>query len=648
MCGIAGLIGRVEPDEARNAVAAMIAALGHRGPDGEGMWSDEDGGAVLGHRRLAVIDLSPAAAQPMRSGCGRYVVVYNGEIYNAAALRRELEAAGVGFGTRSDTEVLLAAMAHWGVAAALPRLNGMFAFALWDRRERRLTLGRDRMGIKPLYWSLDGGRLMFGSELKALRACPGWQPILDHDAFAAYLTRLYVPAPATIYRGVQTLAPGSLLNWQVGQPPSLVRWWSLADTVAAGQRDRLPSDPDTIDQALQSLLGEVAADHLIADVPVGAFLSGGIDSSVVVALMRDHSRSLHTFSIGYDEADHDESAHARAVAAHFGVTHHELRIDAALAAGTIPDLAGIYDEPFADGSQLPTVLVSRLARRQVTVALSGDGGDELFAGYDRYWEKAALWRRAASVPAWLRPPLAAALDRVPAGMVHGMQSMMPARLRLLADARQSLPVLRRLLRLPVIDRFYADTQRVWPNPPVPAGAVSPLHPCEWPELSAAVADPLDRMQYADAVTVLPDDLLVKVDRASMAAGLEVRVPLLDHRVVQFAFRVAPAGRGRAGVGKAPLRRLLRRRLPRELIERPKMGFAMPMSRWLRGPLRGWAGDLLSSRRLGECGLFDADAVRREWQAFQDDSGRTYDSLWGVLMGLAWLDRWGAGLSVEGP
>ncbi len=638
MCGIAGVVDeRLAGNPIRlTAIAqAMAAALAHRGPDGQGEWIDPESGVALAHRRLAVVDLSPAAAQPMASADGRHVIVYNGESYNAAGLRRELEAMGVAFRSHSDTEVVLEACRTWGVKRALARLVGMFAFALWDRRERVLILARDRMGIKPLYWRHEGDRLMFGSELKALRACPGWRAELDRDAFASYFSRLYVPAPHTIYRGVATLAPGCLLHWRPGQEPTIEAYWTLAEAAAAGRRDPLAADDRAVAEAMEATLAEVMRGHLIADVPTGAFLSGGVDSSTVVALMEEAgAANPRTFSIGYDEAGFDESGHAGAVARHLGTVHRELRVGAEDALRVIPRLAEIYDEPMADGSQVPTLLVAELARRDVTVVLSGDGGDELFGGYDRYWERRAQWRRVDRVPTALRGPLAALLGLVPARAVAGPLR----RLGLLADARQSLPVIRDLLRLPAIDRFYAASQRVWPKAPV-SFPFAQGHPDEWPELAAA--DPLDRMQYADAMTVLPDDLLVKVDRASMAVGLEVRVPLLDHRLVELAWRVPVTMRRRGGATKWPLRLVLDKRVPAALTERPKMGFHMPMTRWLKGPLRPWAEDLLSPARLGASGLFDVPAVMGEWRVFQaGGDARAYDALWGVLMAQAWLERWG--------
>ncbi|OAN55058.1 asparagine synthase (glutamine-hydrolyzing) [Magnetospirillum moscoviense] len=648
MCGIAGFIQHElagHPDELRRRAQAMAATLAHRGPDGEGVWVDAAAGVALAHRRLAVIDLSDAAAQPMRTAHGDYTLIYNGEIYNAAQLRRDLEAAGYSFRSRSDSEVLLAACVAWGVETALRRVTGMFAFGLWDGGNRRLVLARDRMGMKPLYWRLHAGGLAFASELKALRADPDWRPALDRESFAAFFSRLYVPSQATIYAGVESLPPGTALVFCPGRPPDLVRYWSLAQAVAAGCRDPLPSSDAAIAEAMEALLPRVVSDHLIADVPTGAFLSGGIDSTTVTALAAEgHNRSLSTFAIGYGEPGFDESGNAKAVADHLGTDHHQRSITAADALTVIPRLADTHDELMADGSQVPTRLVSALARERVTVALSGDGGDELFGGYDRYWERAAQWQAVARLPAFLRPAAAAVLGVVPDSALAAPMR----RLGLLADARQSLPVIRTLLALPTIDRYYATSQWVWDQPPV-TFAHGQRHPAEWRELPRAVADPLVRMQYADSVTVLPDDLLPKVDRASMAVGLEVRMPLLDHRVVELACRIPPGARRKGVATKWPLRLMLDRRVPKRLIDRTKMGFHMPMTLWMRGPLRAWAEEMLAPARLSAWGLFDVARVQDHWRDFLADRppGRTYDAVWGVLMASAWLERWGKGLDLGG-
>jgi len=639
MCGIAGVVDQRLAGGSKELAAivnAMSATLAHRGPDGQGCWVDSAVGAALAHRRLAVVDLSAAASQPMESRDGRLVIVYNGEIYNAPELRAELTGQGVVFRTHSDTEVVLEACRLWGTKRTLTRLAGMFAFALWDTRECMLTLVRDRMGIKPLYWRLDSGRLIFGSELKALRACPGWQPEIDRDTFASFFSRLYPPGPSSIYRGVHKLPPGTMLTWRSGREHRIQSYWSLTEATVAGRTNPLTADDRVIAEAMETTLAEVMRGHLISDVSMGAFLSGGVDSSTVVALMKAAgSNRPRTFSIGYDVAGFDESNHAATVAHYLDTDHQELRLDASDALRVIPRLAEIHDEPLADGSQVPTILVSELARQNVTVVLSGDGGDELFGGYDRYWERAAQWNRIKSLP-W-SGPLAALLDRLPPGAVAGPLR----RLGLLADARRSLPVIRQLLRLPVIDEFYATSQFVWPNPPV-SFPFTQGHPQAWPELSESmVPDPLDRMQFADAVTVLPDDLLVKVDRASMAVGLEVRVPLLDHRLVELACRIPASMRRRGNAAKWPLRLVLDKRIPPTLVNRPKMGFHMPMTHWLKGPLRPWAEELLAPARLGASNLFDIRTVRAEWASFlSGDDGRTYDAIWGVLMAQAWLERWG--------
>jgi len=651
VCGIAGLWdpdGAVVDAPLDPTARRMAATLAHRGPDSEGSWADDAARLAFGHRRLAVIDRSPAGAQPMVSASGRSVLCYNGEIYNAPALRAELEAAGASFRGHSDTEVLVEACERWGTAATLERLIGMFAFALWDRAARRLTLARDRLGIKPLYYGRPGRALMFGSELKSLHACPGWQAQIDREALVAYLRFGYVPAPRSIYRGVHKLRPGTLV--QIGEDGAAreQRYWDLAAHALAGSADPSPESAVALEESLDALLGDAVGRRMVADVPLGAFLSGGVDSSTVVAIMQSLSgRPVQTFTIGFDAPGYDEAPFAAAVARHLGTEHHELYVRPAEAREMIPQLAECYDEPFADSSQIPTCLVSRLARREVVVSLSGDGGDELFAGYNRHAWGRRLDRLGRRVPAPLLAGAAAALRAPsPAGW-DAAAALLPARLRP-SQLGEKLHKLAEVLALGDGDRAYRALVSLWPQPErLARGAGEPQDlprdpaealPWQHPAL-AGLATSSERMQLMDALGYLPDDILVKLDRASMAVGLEARVPLLDHRLVEFAWRVPLALKLRGGGGKWLLRRVLRRYLPARLIGRPKMGFGVPIDEWLRGPLRGWAEDLLDPARLGADGLLDPAPVQARWREHLAGRRNWQHSLWAVLVLQSWKARW---------
>ena len=643
MCGIAGFLDlkrRTGADDLAAAATAMADILIHRGPDGGGAWQDADAGVAVAFRRLAIIDISPAGDQPMHSGDGRFVLVYNGEIYNFRELRRELEDAGVAFRGHSDSEVLLEGIARWGVAATVKRLIGMFAFAAWDREERELWLVRDRLGVKPLYYGLTGDLFLFGSELKALRAKDGWQPRLDRDALASFARFNYVPAPRSIYAGIHKLEPGALLRFKPGGEPRIQRYWDLAAVAAQPRRDM--SDAEAIAEA-EELIGDAVARRMIADVPLGALLSGGVDSSTVVALMQQASgRPVKTFTVGFSDSDFDESSHARAVAAHLGTDHTEIMLSPEDARALIPTLADCHDEPFADSSALPTRLVSQIARRDVTVALSGDGGDEAFLGYNRYRVAAQAWRRAERLPAPLRRAAAGALRGVPTAAWDGLARLLPAARRptLAGDKMHKLAA---LLGAADADAVYKQLVSHWRDPQalVPGGrdTAAPV----W-EAARRIPDFAERMAFLDTATYLPDDILTKLDRASMSTSLETRVPLLDHRVVEFAWSLPKRMRLRQGQGKWLLRQVLYRHVPRALIDRPKAGFAVPIAAWLRGPLRGWAEDLLDERRLREDGLFAPAPIRAAWADHLAGRGNHWQALWGVCMAQAWRARWGEGLA----
>ena len=636
MCGIAGFLdlGRRSGTQELAALAgAMAGKLAHRGPDASGVFVDAEAGIAFGHTRLAIIDLSPAGAQPMHSSCGRSVITYNGEIYNAAELRPELERLGRRFRGHSDTEVIVEACAEWGVAATVERLIGMFALALWDRQERRLTLVRDRLGIKPLYFGRQNGRIVFASELKAFEVLPGWQPELDRDALAAYLRVAYVPTPHSIYRGIGKLAPGHVAVIDAEGEVKTSAFWSLEDAVERGRAAPFEGNDSEAIDALEALLADAVGRRLVSDVPLGAFLSGGIDSSTVAAMMRAKSNApVRTYSIGFDQPGYDEAPHARKVAEALGTEHTELYVSPDQARAVIPELPQIYDEPFADSSQVPTYLLSKLTRDHVTVALSGDGGDELFAGYTRH----RFARGLSRVPASLGRVLGCGLGVAGPAVWDRLFDLLPANKRpgLAGDKMQKVALM--------LGQGGADGYRslvsAWNAPEaIVRGAREPKGVLFDPSVARLLPDPLARMQYLDTLTYLPDDILTKVDRASMAVALEVRVPILDHRVVEFSWRLPSRFKLRRGQGKWLLRQVLYRHVPMALVERPKAGFAMPIGSWLRGPLRAWAEELLSERRLSQGGLLDAAPIRARWREHLEGRRNWHASLWTVLMFQAWRE-----------
>lgn len=645
MCGITGFwTGRRLALPLDEAVRRMSGALSYRGPDDEGAWTDEGAGVALGHRRLSILDLSPEGHQPMPSRSGRYQIVFNGEVYNFAEVRRELEGRdpSVRFRGHSDTEVILAAVEAWGLEAAVRRFVGMFAFALWDREERVLHLVRDRLGIKPLFYGWAGGSLLFGSELKALRAHPEFEGEIDRGALSLYLRHNCVPAPYSIYRGVRKLPPGCILSLRSpgDREARPAPYWSAREVAEAGAADPVTSVEEAREE-LERRLMEAVRLRMIADVPLGAFLSGGVDSSTVVALMQAQSpRPVKTFTIGFAEGTYDEAEHARAVAGVLGTDHTELRLTPEEAMSVIPLLPEMYDEPFSDSSQIPTYIVSRLAREQVTVALSGDGGDELFAGYNRHFWGERIWRRAGRVPAGVRRAAARAMTSVGPeawDRAYGRLSpLLPPSLRV-RNPGQQLHKLAGVLPADSPEAMYRALTSHWGDPPLVSGAAEPPTLLTDPAAQAALPDFTSRMTYLDLVTYLPDDILTKVDRASMAVSLEARVPLLDHRVVEFAWRVPVSMKVRDGQGKWLLRQVLYRHVPRELIERPKTGFGIPIDSWLRGPLRDWAESLLDERRLREDGFLDPAPVRRRWEEHLSGRRSWQHHLWDVLMFQAWLE-----------
>ncbi|WP_448989265.1 asparagine synthase (glutamine-hydrolyzing) [Luteitalea sp.] len=648
MCGITGFWDRrgATRTEVDDRIAAMTTCIAHRGPDDAGAWWDGNGGPVLGFRRLAILDLSPAGHQPMPSRSGRYTIAFNGEIYNYRDLREALSAEGWSFRGGSDTEVILAAAEQWGTDGLWERLWGMFAIALWDADTRTLHLVRDRLGKKPLYYGQMGGVLLFGSELKALRAHPAFDAPIDRDALAAYFRYAYVPGDRSIHTGVAKVPAGAAVTLRgPGEAPTVRPYWSALDVARAGVAAR-PSSADPVEavQELEALLGDAVERRMVADVPLGAFLSGGIDSSLVVALMTKRStRQVRTFTIGFDVAGYDEAAAARAVATVLGTEHTEFRVTPAQAREVIPRLPHLYDEPFADSSQIPTLLVAQLARRYVTVALSGDGGDEGFGGYLRYQFLPAALAKSAGVPGPLRRVAAA-----------GMQALAPATwdaafaaasALLPRAARQARPgeklhKLAAVLASSTPDEAYLRTVSTWqaPGELVLAGT-DPGATWDEAATAAALPDTLDRLMALDTLTYLPDDILVKVDRATMGVSLEARAPLLDHRVLAWAWRQPQAFKIADGRGKWILRELLARHVPREEFDRPKMGFAIPVGEWLRGPLREWAEALLEPTRLRREGYLRPECVTPIWHAHLAGRGSHVGRLWSVLMFEAWLESW---------
>lgn len=645
MCGFTGYWD-TSGGELDEPLARMTAALVHRGPDDSGLWHDRQAGIALGHRRLSVLDLSPGGHQPMLSACDRYALVFNGEIYNHLHLRAALEQEGAAPRWRghSDTETLLAAFARWGVREALVRTIGMFALALWDRHSHTLSLARDRMGEKPLYYGWQGDVFLFGSELKALRAHPAFHARVDRDSLCQLLRYNYVPAPRSIYERIFKLPPGVWGTLAPGaREPRLERYWSVSQAVDAGIKNPFAGSAEQAVDALESALGDAVARQMAADVPLGAFLSGGVDSSTVVALMQARSaRPVKTFTIGFREAEYNEAQYAKAVAAHLGTDHTELYVSPGEALQVIPRLPSLYDEPFADSSQIPTFLVSQLARAQVTVSLSGDGGDELFGGYNRY-----LWsRRFWSKLSWMPPPARRALGRLLAAVaprhwdaIYAMATpLLPGRLQVALFGDKLHKVADRLRSVSGADDLYYSLVSEWTHPAqVVIGGAERGYATGGEGIPPALSGIEERMMYLDSVTYLPDDILVKLDRAAMGVSLETRVPFLDHGVVEMAWRLPLGLKLRDGHGKWVLRQILHKHVPAHLIERPKQGFGVPLEQWLRGPLRDWAEALLDAGRLEREGYFHAGPIRRQWEQHLSGRRNGQFALWSVLMFQAWLE-----------
>lgn len=645
MCGIAGIFGDLDASKLERAIARMTETLRQRGPDAGSVWTDAVAGIALGHRRLSIVDLSPTGSQPMESSCGRFVISFNGEIYNHLELRAEIEAArGVpDWRGTSDTESLLAGISAWGLDGALRRTVGMFAIALWDRQSRTLQLARDRFGEKPLYYGWVRGAFAFGSELKAIRAYPGFANGISRDALALYFQFCAVPAPLSIFQDIYKLEAGKILSIQAAglrsRTVAIGPYWSFSEMARASLLQPFLDEREATLE-LEAVIGRAVACQSVADVPLGAFLSGGVDSSTIVALMQAQaSRPVQTFTVGFEEAGFDESPHAKAVARHLGTEHHELRVSADIARSVIPSLPTIYDEPFADSSQIPTYLVSKAARESVTVALSGDAGDELFGGYNRYFWGKRIWSRLSWLPLPLRRAVGATITTVPPDAWDWLAETLPPLKGMVRFGDKAHKLGRRLRTVRGLDDLYRSLVTEWPPTlEIVIGAMPQRTPLDEIKLAGEICEPEHRMMFWDTLTYLPDDILTKVDRAAMAASLETRVPFLDHRVTELAWRLPLNMKLRDGQGKWALRQVLYKYVPRELIERDKAGFAIPVGEWLRGPLRDWAEVLLDEARLEREGFLHPKPIRLIWS---QHLSRRYDwtqRLWCVLMFQAWLEK----------
>ena len=647
MCGIAGFLGFTHLNQPAQTLEHMTAALQHRGPDAQGLWLDAEAQIALGHRRLAIVDLSTAGQQPMRSADGRYLCVFNGEIYNHHALRKELERSGVSPQWRghSDTETLLAGFAHWGIETTLQKTVGMFAIALWDKHERLLTLMRDRMGEKPLYYGWIGAQFAFASELKALRQLPTFEAELDRTVLASYLQCAYVTSPASIYQGIYKLEAGCLLELKLQhlhqKQAQAKAWWSSFEMALQSQQQLITDQPTAL-ACLEQQLQQAVQLQAQADVPLGAFLSGGIDSSLIVSLMQaQHSQAIRTFTVAFEQTGFNEAQHARAVAEHLGTAHTEFTVGAQEALEVIPLLPQLYDEPFADTSQIPTFIISRCARQQVSVALSGDAGDELFGGYRSYLFAQKIWSSLAWLPTGLRKRLSQLLLRIPTPILN--------KLLLQSDAQLSTQLHKIAAALEASASVYDLFPRLsqaWQHPEALVVGATALE-TTWPlsKLAPHFSEPESAMMMFDTLNILPDNMLCKVDRAAMGASLETRVPFLDHRVVELAWRLPLQFKINQGQGKWLVRQLLYKYVPAHIVNRPKQGFNVPLADWLRGELRDWAEELLDAKRMQQQGYLQTKLVQHEWQQFLKGAANQ-QRLWCILMFQAWLASQAAITSVN--
>ena len=646
MCGLAGFLGgRFNQDNATHFLQKMADSMSHRGPDDSGVWFDEPSQIGLGHRRLSILDLSAAGHQPMMSHNGRYVFVFNGEIYNHQALRRELTVnESIDWRGHSDTETLLAGFEAWGIQATIEKAVGMFAFAVWDKKDRVLTLGRDRVGEKPLYYGWQQGSFLFGSELKALTLHPAFHAKVDRNALPLLLRYSTIPAPHSIWQGIQKLMPGCLLSLSPERPePKITAYWSAVSTIDSCVRNPFIGSAEEAVLGLERVLHQSISQQMVADVPVGVFLSGGVDSSTVVALMQaQSSRPVRSFSIGFHEAKHNEAPFAKAVAAHLKTDHTEFYVRSEDTLSVIAKLPYIYDEPFADSSQVPTFLVSQLAKQQVQVSLSGDGGDELFCGYNRYVMVSGLWRKFSMLPISIRRMVAKIIYSCPVGrwdqLFNALNKALPRHV-MMAHMGDKFHKGAGVIASPTHLDLYRGLISAWNDPAsVVLGASEPSTLLTSYQASPHIPSITEEMMALDLMTYLPDDILTKVDRAAMGVSLETRVPFLDHRVIDFAWKLPLDYKLRKGVSKWALREVLYKYVPKHLIERPKMGFGMPIDEWLRGSLRDWAEALLDKQRLADEGFFEPHVVRQKWEEHLTGRYNWQSPLWSVLMFQAWLEK----------
>jgi asparagine synthase (glutamine-hydrolysing) len=640
MCGITGFFNPngFNRAESETTLIKMRDRLVHRGPDDSGIWVDEEVGVALAHRRLSILDLSVAGHQPMFSISGRYVMIFNGEIYNHLDIRKKLESIGhrewVG---HSDTETLLMSFEQWGIDKTLKETVGMFAIAVWDRKERVITLSRDRVGEKPLYYGWQNGVLLFGSELKSLVVHPAFNRLIDHDVLPLYLRHGYIPAPWSIWKGIRKLLPGTWVKFSAStraEMPEPTPYWSMQEAIEHGQANPfVGSDTEAID-TLEKLLSEAIAGQRMSDVPLGAFLSGGVDSSTVVALMQAQSNQrVKTFTIGFNESKYNEAVHAKAVADYLGTDHTELYVTSNQARDVIPQLAEMYDEPFGDSSAIPTHLVSQLARKHVTVSLSGDGGDELFGGYNRYYNRKAnqIWKISQRLPSRTRELMVNTIRSVRMEQADRLMS------RFGTPVRAKLSHIANLAESNNNEEVYRASISHWSKSTSKRHFVELDYGFSTSDLQL-INDPLHRMMAFDSVTYLPDDILAKVDRAAMSVSLETRVPMLDHRLVEFAWSLPAHLIHRENEGKWILKQVLDRYVPRKLMQRPKMGFGVPIDHWIRGPLRDWAEGLLSQDRLELDGYLNTREIRLRFDEHMQNRFNWRDSLWQLLMWQSWLER----------
>lgn len=659
MCGITGFIG-CQKHHLQDIIQAMTDQISHRGPDDAGIWCDGENGLAFGHRRLSIIDLSPLGHQPMHSASERYTIIFNGEIYNYQSIRSSLIEKGHTFKGESDTEVMLAAFEEWSLEDAVKMFNGMFAFALWDNSEKLLHLVRDRIGIKPLYYGWQKDTFFFGSELKSFRPHSDFLGDINRDALALMMRHNYIPAPYSIYQGIYKLPPGCIFSLKLNEvtrvrdsfspypngPDSSSRpkaYWSARSVVESGIRNRFQGTPEEAQQILEEALMKSVKRRMISDVPLGAFLSGGVDSSTVVALMQAQSSiPIKTFSIGFYEDEYNEAQYAKKVAEHLGTDHTELYLPAKDAMDVIPLLPTLYDEPFSDSSQIPTYLVSKLARQHVTVSLSGDGGDELFCGYGRYlWAKPA-WRMLKNTPSLLKKSVASGITLLTPDMWDAIYKvvdpLLPQSYRVKAVGYKAHK-LAELMQIDIVENFYTRLVSHWDRPEsLVLHSKEPVTFLTDSQNWFKDIDYMEEMMFLDLITYLPDDILVKVDRASMGVSLEARVPLLDHEVVELAWTLPHSMKLNNKVSKHILRNILYKYVPKHLIERPKMGFGIPMNHWLKKPLRDWAESLLNQERLENEGFFDSNLVRKYWNDHLEGKGNWQNYLWDVLMFQAWLEN----------